>query len=289
MMVSSLCKKVIFMFILILNFLVLVRVYADDDFSLFNDSWAIDFFTKYNMAIFSDLNHSEYRTDKPFDIGLGIRYKNISAHISVPVFFDTSLNIWAFDFETDSYFDNIFYEAYLKHYPYFYYGDDNIQSELSIHSSGIMATFIHNHEKHSLTSIITLDRKQNISSGSLLYGFGVFHSSLFSIDKNLEKFDIRQHILYFGPSIGYSYTHVFSSGFFLNSSLLFFTSPAINISSKNWLFIPQIEPKIIAGHHNNTWSFNLIMKNNADFIIWNKEDLDILTLVSVTLKFSKRF
>ena len=265
------------------------KIHADDTFTFFNENWAIDLFTKYNMAIFNELNHSEYRTDKPFDIGIGIRYKTISAKLSVPVIIKEFFNNWAFDFEMDSYFDNIFYEAYFKHYPYFYIGDSDIQSDLSIHSSGIMATFIHNHKNHSLNSVTTLDRKQNISSGSLLYGFGVFHSSLYSIDENIKKYDNRQHLLYFGPSIGYSYTWNFTNDIFLNLSLMLFLSPGINITTGQWLFIPQFEPKIKVGHHNNTWSTNLVMKNNANFIIWNKEELDILTLVSVRLMFSKRF
>jgi len=289
MIVYSLCKKIFFVCMLISNVFFLLNIYADDNFSFFDEEWAVNLFTKYNMAIFNEINHLEYRTDKPFDIGIGLRYKTISAKLSVPILINQLFKNWAFDFEMDSYFDNVFYEAYFKHYPYFYIGDSNIQSELSIHSSGLKATFIHNHENHSLTSFTTLDRKQNISSGSLLYGFGIFHSSLYSIDMSIKKFDNRQHLLYFGPSIGYSYTHVFSNGIFINPSLLLFTSPGINITTGKWLFIPQLEPKIVIGHHNSTWSTNLIMKNNADFIIWNKDDLDILTLVSVTLMFSKRF
>ena len=281
-------KKIFFICILISNVLFLSSVYADNIFTFFDEKWAIDLFTKYNMGIFSELNHSEYRTDKPFDIGIGFRYKNISAHISVPIILDDFFDIWAFDFETDSYFDNIFYEAYFKHYPYFYIDDSNLQSELSIHSSGLMATFIHNHENHSLTSVTTLDRKQYISSGSLLYGFGVFHSSIFSAEASLKKYNERQHLLYFGPSIGYSYTWVFGYGVFLNSSLVFFANPGMNISTGSWLFFPQFEPKIVLGHHNNTWSTNLIMKNNAKFIMLNKDDIDILTLVSITITFSKR-
>ena len=288
MIVYSFYKKVFFISMLIFIILFPTKIYAEDDFAFFDENWAINLFLKYNMAIFSDLNHSEYRTNKPFDIGIGFRYKNISTRIFMPLILDDFGDIWAFDFEIDSYFDNIFYEAYFKHYPYFYIGDSDIQSELSIHSSGIMATFVHNHKNHSLTSVTTLDRKQNISSGSLLYGFGVFHSSLYSIDENILKYDARQHLLYFGPSIGYSYTWVFRYGVFLNSSLVFFANPGINISTGNWLFIPQFEPKIVVGHYNNTWSANLIMKNNAKFIIWNKDDIDILTLVSITLMFSKR-
>ena len=289
MMVCLFYRKALFLCIFTIYILFSIKLYADDYFTSFEEDFAINIFTKYNMGIFTDINHPEYRTDKPFEIGIGIRYKTISAKLSVPILFNDIFNIWAFDFEMDAYFDNIFYEAYFKHYPYFFIEDTDKQSDLSIHSSGIMATFVHNNKNHLLSSVMSLDSKQNISSGSLLYGFGVFHSSIFSTEELQERYNERQHLLYFGPSIGYSYTWVFRYGVFLNSSLVFFANPGINISTGNWLFIPQFEPKIVVGHHNNTWSANLIMKNNAKFIIWNKDDIDILTLVSITVTFSKRF
>jgi hypothetical protein len=46
---------------------------------------------------------------------------------------------------------------------------------------------------------------------------------------------------------------------------------------------------IVFGHHNKTWSANVKMTNHADIIIWDRDDIDILTLVSVTVMFSKRF
>ena len=289
MMFLPFYKKLVFISIFSINIFFPIIIFADDYFTLFEEDFAVSLFVKYNMGVFNNFNHPEHRTDKPFDVGLGIRYKTISARLSVPIIFNELFNDWAFDFEMDSYFDNVFYEAYFKNYPNFYIGDTDIQSGLSIHSSGVMATFIHNQERHSLNSVITLDRKQNISSGSLLYGFGVFHTSLYSADKNIEKLSDRQHLLYFGPSIGYSYIWAFSNNIFINTSLSIFTSPGINISTGNWLFIPQLEPKIAVGHHNNTWSINLIMKNNAKFIIWDTDAIDILTLVSVNLIFSKRF
>jgi hypothetical protein len=288
-MIYSLLKKGLFLYILTLSVVFSEEVYADDNFTFFDENFAINFFAKYNMGIFSELFPPEYRTDKPFDIGIGIRYKTISAKLSVPILFYDFDNIWAFDFEMDSYFDNVYYEAYFKHYPEFYIEDTDKQSGLSIHSSGIMATFIHNNNSHSLSSVISLDRKQNISSGSLLYGFGVFHSSFYSTDEILNKFDARQHLLYFGPSIGYSYTWILKNDIFLNTSLLLYASPGTNLTTSKWLFIPQFEPKIVIGHHNKTWSFNLKMMNNAKFILWEKGNVDILTLVSITGMFSKRF
>jgi len=240
------------------------------------------------MGIFDNYDSPQSRTDKPWDIGLGIRYKNISASFSVSVPFVNQFNLWSYDFEISSYFDKIYFEAYFKRYPNFIINKTGEQNDFDIHSSGIMATFLHNNKNHSLGSVNKLDKKQNLSSGSLLYGFGIFHSSLYSNTGSIEKYNDRQFLLYFGPSIGYSYTWVFQTGIFLNLSLIHFSSPAVNINTGNWLYIPQISPKIIFGNHYNTWSANLKLTNHSAFMIWGNNYIDALTFISITIMISKR-
>jgi hypothetical protein len=282
-------KRIIYIFLFTSNVLFSTVLYANDYITLFDEDFTVSLFTNYNMCSFSDSNASKYETDKPFDIGFGFRYKKFSAQVSIPLSFDEQFNIWSYDFEVDSYFNSVYYEAYFKSYPDLYIKDSNKSGGLSIHSSGLMATFLQNNENHSLSSVIKLDKKQNKSSGSLLYGFGIFHSSLYSTDQTLERFRNKQHLLYLGPSIGYSYTWVFKNDIFLNLSLVYFSNIGLNINTNNCLFIPQLEPKIVIGYHNETWSINLKLMNHAKFIVWNKDDLDILTLVSITAMFSKRF
>jgi hypothetical protein len=240
------------------------------------------------MGAFRASETPEYRTDKPFNVGLGMRYKYVSASISVPLLFDDIFNIWSFDFELDSYFDKVYYKAYFKSYQNLFIPDIDAADRLDIHSSGLMASFVHNHN-HSLSSVNKLDRKQNISNGSLLYGFGIFHTSLFSPTETIMKFNDRQHLLYFGPSIGYSYTWVFQNNIFLNLSLVHFSTLSIHLNTEKWLYVPKFEPNIVVGYHHDTWSANLKMMNYTDIIIWNNQNVDILALVSVTLLFSKRF
>ena len=281
--------KIKYFLLIILHFIVFSRILYAENSVFFNEKFSLSLFAKYNMGIFSDLITEEQNTDKPFNIGLGFKYNSFSAKISIPTYLTDPINIWAFDFELDTYFDKFFIEAYFKHYPYFYYKDTNEQSELDIHASGVMATFVDNYEKHSLASVITLDRMQTSSSGSLLYGFGIFHSSIYSEEETYLKFEKRQHMIYFGPAIGYSYTFIFKNDIFLNTGIMIYTNTGYNITSRNWIFVPQIEPKLILGYHQKTWSINLKMLDNAKFIIWNKNDMDILTLVSINIMFSKRF
>jgi hypothetical protein len=156
-------------------------------------------------------------------------------------------------------------------------------------SAGILAGWIYNHQKHSLGSVYGLNRKQNISSGSFLYGFGVYYTSLYADNPDIKRYTERNHILHFGPTAGYSYTWVLGSGMFINMSLNVGTNFGVAISENKVLFIPQIKPKISFGHHNRTWSINAVMGSNASVLIWDTQAFDILVPSTITLTFSKRF
>lgn len=282
-------NKKLFICFFALNVIFLSAAYAENSITMFDENWAINFSLNYKSCVYENsLDSLEYIAEKPWDIGLGIRYRNISAQISVPLIWDEQFKNMSYDFEIDSYFNKIYYEAYFKHYPELIIQNIYEQNILDIFSSGIMATFIHNNENHSLSSVIKLDKKQEVSSGSLLYGFGLFHYSLYSVSKEINRYNTRQHFIYFGPEIGYSYTWVFQNGLFLNLNCVFFTNPAVNINTGKWLFIPHVQPKIVFGHHDAAWSININMMNNASFIIWNDKDIDSLNLVSVKIMFSRR-
>ena len=282
-------KKTVFLFIISLNILLSSIIFAEENISTFDEKWAFNLFGYYNMGIFGEFGSSPHTTDEPWEIGLGLRYDTISASLFIPLSFNQPSNIWPFNFEIDSYFNNVYYEAYFKHYSNMNVQNANDHDKLDIYSSGITATFLHNNKNYSLSSVIKLDKKQNVSGGSLLYGFGFFHSSLHSATDMANKFSDRQNLLYFGPSIGYSYTHIFNNGVFLSTSLVHFSNPTINLNSGKWLYILQLEPKIVVGHHHDTWSMNLNIMDRSAFIIWDKYDLDTLTLFSMSIMFSKRF
>ena len=259
------------------------RVYAEETIQYFNEKLTISFLLNYNYGSFYQDN-TEHITVRPVNVGFGVRYKNISASASFPIpFKDTS-----FDLEINPYFERIYYHAYFKYYQDFYKRDQDEKSDLDILSSAITATYVLNHENHSLSSVINLDKKQTVSSGSFLYSFGTFFSSIFS--ETIENYhERRQNLLYFGPGIGYSYTFVFENDMFLNLSVVVFTNAGINLNNKEWSFIPQLEPHIVFGQHKKTWSFNIKIANNSEFILGEQSNYDILTLSSISAVLSKRF
>jgi hypothetical protein len=261
--------------------------FSEEPITAFNENFALSFFGNYNIGIFNQHQTLSYRTDEPWNIGLGVRYKNISAQISVPISFNSN----SFVFELNSYFEKIFFELFLKRYQNFH---DDQKTEyndagLDIMSTGITAGWIHNNQNHSLSSVYSLDKKQNISNGSFLYGFGMFYTSIYSENYDIKHYDTRKYIIHFGPMAGYSYTWILPHNMFINTDVTIGINLGINVTEDKILFIPQIKPKISFGHHNGTWSINTVMGSNSTIILWGRNDFDIFAPSTMTITFSKRF
>jgi hypothetical protein len=260
----------------------------EDTVISFPQKWALSLSGKYTMGIFQQQS-AFYTTDNPWNIGLGFRYKNLAAHAFIPLSFQGG----SFDAAVNFYLEKVYIETFIKRYQKFYHGDEETAGQedvgLDIMSSGIMSGWIYNHKNHSLRSVYTLSERQTASSGSFLYGFGVFYTSMFSQNEAIPRYNERQHIVYFGPTGGYSYTWIFKHDIFLNVMINIGATLGIEVNDSKILFIPQINPKITVGHHNTSWSVNAIMGNNASIFLWDKRNTDILAPVTMSVVFSYRF
>jgi hypothetical protein len=259
--------------------------FPEETTTRFDEKFALNFMGNHNIGIFSQAQTLSYRTDEPWRIGLGFRYKKIAAQLYVPL----SLNVNSFDFEFNSYFEKMYVELFLKHYRSFYEDNGYDDAGLDVRAAGITVGWIYNNQNHSLSSVYHLDRKQNISSGSFLYGFGAFYTSIHSENSDIKQYAERKHIVHLGPMAGYSYTWILPHNMFINTSITVGTHLGIHAAGKELLFIPQIKPKISFGHHNRTWSINTVMACNSTILLWDKKNPDILAPSTMTLTFSKRF
>jgi hypothetical protein len=284
-------------------------VYAEDStiteesITTFTENWTFSLFLNFNSGIFTQSETSQYRTNKPWNIGLGIRYKmfSFSTSFSIPVtdspLTAPSLTKPSLDFEFASYLDKMYFEAYFKYYQDYYVSNTEEPIGLDTILSGMTATFVQNHKNHSMSAVNELNKKQNISSGSFLYSLGAFYSSLYSTSEIINDYKKRQNLLYFGPGLGYSYIWVFENGLFLNTSLVLFMNAGFNISTDKWLFIPHLEPNFVFGYHQDTWSTNIKVTNKTTVLLGDtvslsspdELDYNLLTLMTISLMFSKRF
>jgi hypothetical protein len=272
--------------LLIFSLLNAALVFPEETTTLFGEKFALNVMGNYNVGIFSQEQAVSYSTDEPFRIGLGFRYKKTAAQIFVPV----SFRFNSFDLEFNSYFEKMYVEIFLKHYRSFYNKDNGYDDAgLDVMAAGITAGWVYNNPNHSLSSVYHLDRKQNISSGSFLYGFSAFYTSIYSAKSVIKQYDERRHIIHFGPMAGYSYTWTLPRDMFINTSITAGTNLGIYAAGKELLFIPQIKPKISFGHHGSAWSINVVMSCNSTILLRDKRNPDILAPSTMTLTFSKRF
>jgi hypothetical protein len=263
--------------------------YAEDTIVPFDKKIALNLSGKYNMGIFQQQS-ADYRADTPWKIGLGLRYKNLAAQLFIPVSFNIDDS---FDAALNCYLKKMYYETFIKRYKNFYDEDDETTEHgnvgLDILSGGILAGWIHNYKNHSLRSVFTLSENQTASNGSFLYGFGVFYTSIYSENETMPRYNERQHIVYFGPTMGYSYTWTLPHDLFLNIGVNGGANLGITINDPKILFIPQINPKITFGHHHASWSINAVMGSNTSVLLWDKDNFDTLVPATMSLTFSKRF
>jgi hypothetical protein len=259
----------------------------------FNEPLALNIFGAYSITNFTQEQSAQYEAEKPWTLGLGIRYKDISLKFSMPSFYaftDDPFN--TFDLQINSYYDAIYYEAFCKRFHGYYDANDDatkVNIDLDLFSTGISFGWIQNNKDHSLRAVYNLDGKQLKSNGSFIFGFGVFYISIHNSDENILRYYVdKQHFLYFGPVFGYSYTFVFPHNMFLNINATISGDAGININENNWLFIPQLMPKIAFGYHGNSWSVNFIGSCNDIIILRDKNSFDNILSATMTIMFSKR-
>jgi hypothetical protein len=278
---------------LVAFFFMLLPVFAgaEDAIVAFDESWAIKASGKYVITRFNQELSARYTTARPWALGLGVRYKDISASLSLPSLYAFDEHpAESFDLQVSSYYESLYYEAFCKRYQDFTDGDSDHKSvDLRVFSSGISAGWLQNSKRHSLSAAYDLDCKQLSSSGSVILGMGVFYTSILGEDERVKRYNTVQHFVYAGPNVGYSYTFIFPNSIFLNMNLVIGLDMGLNVTAHTWLFIPGIMPKLSLGHHNTSWSINVITGCNYTAIPWDMNTVDHLLPVTMKVTFSNRF
>lgn len=277
-------------FIIVPPFLII----AEEAIVHFDENWAVNISGLFTIISFKE-ESGYYTSERPWALGIGVRYKNTNASFSLPLYYKSNEKLFdSFDIQAASYNEHIYYELFFKRYKGFTKGSaadesNNQNFDITIFSSGICAGWLLNGENHSLSAVYDLDRKQLISNGSLILGFGVNFLSIISDEEKIKRYNDRQSLIYFGPTIGYSYTFVFSNGLFLNANLIIGADAGINFAARNLHFIPLVTPKMSFGRHFNTWSFNITGSCIFTAVFWNTDAIDTLMPATIKLTFSKRF
>ena len=289
----------------VLLFLLIVpSLYSQEKIISFDNNWTIDLSLNYHFLRFDQEDLYDCRGNKPLDAGIGVRYRKIALgyNIELPFFSEYyAPSSQSFDLNLDYIGNNYIATAFFTRYNSFFVKDNQLTDliadtnvDLDILSAGLSFRWILNNEIHSLRGVYKLDRKQTISSGSPIFGFGFYYHSIYSADEKLPGYETKQYFIYTGLMAGYSYTWIFGSGAFLNIDIAGGINPGLNTNEMKSVFIPTLFPKLTFGFHLNTWS--IISSFDVRFFITiqsyevNAADWHQLSKFNITLlKISKRF
>jgi hypothetical protein len=257
-----------------------VRIYTVKDFADFTFS---SYDKKANLT---------YRSNAATNLGAGVTYKNVSANFSAGFGFlnngieergETS----ALDFQFHFFLQKWASDLLFLRYKGFYAVPENYSSELptnyyyrpdiGLNLIGFTAYRVQNFRKFSYRSGFYQNEWLRRSSGTLLYGGGIFHESINSDDSSLipqkvaDRFPqadfYRFHFISFGPGIGYAQTIVIKKHFYILGSAII--NGNINFSTYNngsvnneTSFEPGIIFKTAAGYGGAVWNASLSWAGN---------------------------
>ena len=254
---KNILRKECFLFFSLIFFPVLCSA-QEETATNFKNIFSLHLSMDYNFIAFeqTSLDHT-LMTNRPWDFGIGLGIFNISIgfSFSIPFLYDQNYKkSQTFDVNFNSYNKNNkhFFYGYIKYYSGFNDGAEN-EYDLTILNSGLTMAILFNRD-HSIRSVYKLDRRQNVSNGSLLIGGGLFLSSIHSENSDLSGYSERQITFHTGPNIGYSYTWVFGN-FFINALSTFGINFVVNNTDISAGL--QILPKFSFGYHGKKWSFNI--------------------------------
>ncbi|MDL2229235.1 DUF4421 domain-containing protein [Treponema sp. OttesenSCG-928-L16] len=260
---------------------------------IFDEAFTVNVSGRYSIVSFADRMNTNYESQTPWALGLGLRYKILSASFSLPLYKISGRKPFStFDFEMNSYPGPFYYSLFCRRYRGFYQDADEqdvLDVDLRLFSAGISGAWVVNSEGHSLGAAYNLSGRQKASSGSALFGFGVFYTSVHSPDGRAEHYREKQHFVYFGPSAGYSHTFVFPHNMFLNLMAAAEMNAGFKTGSRTWHFMPQLMPRISFGYHHDSWSLNLVGNCRYLLILRKADRPDGLLMSSMAITFSYRF
>ena len=297
--------------VLLLSFFSIPLLFSQERrerFVSFDNNWTVDLSLNFNFLQFDEQDLFSCRGNRPLDIGIGLRYKKIGLafHIALPIFTEFyHASSESFDFNFDYIEEKFAVNTFFSSYHSFYIKNQqtkdsvvpaaNTNIDLGILSTGASFRWILNSDIHSLRGVYKLDRQQTVSSGSPTLGVGIYYHSIYSADKNLPGYETKQHFIYTGPLVGYSYTWIFKNNAFFNIDVVGGINPGLNASEKKFVFIPALFPNATFGYHFKTWSIATSLSIRyfialQSYQILNAADRYQLSKMNWTIfKISKRF
>ena len=259
-----------------------VRIYTVKDYADFS---------------FSSLNKKSnltYRSNATTNLGAGVTYKNLSVNLSAGFGFlnngiEKRGKTTALDFQFHFFLQKWTSDLLFLHYKGFYAAPENSPYELpenyyyrpdiSLNLTGFTAYRIQNFRKFSYRSAFYQNEWIRKSSGTLLYGGGIYYENINSDDSSLIPSKVAEffpnsnfynfHFISVGPGVGYAYAVVIKKHFYvlgsaiINGNINFSTDENESIKNKETSFEPGINFKTAAGYGGAVWNVSLSWAGNV--------------------------
>ena len=230
---------------------------------------------------FFTLNYQE-KTDKiqsfepnsPILIGLGFSWKNSSLNYS-----------YGFDFMTDKtkgysksrslqyhhYGERFILDLYaLKSQGFYQENKDTsiaLFPELSTKLYGVFGQYVFNHQHFSFGAAFNQNKRQLQSAGSWLIGINAYAAN---INNALENYNTKaQRSFLIGPNVGYAYTWVINSFWFISGTATFGLNGVFQNQDEEKMQKITISPlaftRYSVGYNAEQWTLNLTAIKNSFF------------------------
>jgi hypothetical protein len=253
--------------------------------------------TGFTLSSLNNASNITYRSNATTNLGIGVTYRNISANVSTGFGFlnngiEERGKTTSFDFQFHFFMQHWISDLLILHYKGFYAtpgsypyepaGDYYYRPDIGLNLLGLTAYHVQNAQRFSYRSAFNQNEWIKKSSGTLLYGGGVYFERINSKDSGLIPSKSSKlfpnfsdfHYISFGPGIGYAYTMVIKKHFYvlasaiINGNINFSTSENGSINANNTSFQPGISFKTAAGYGGNVWNISLSYAGN---ILWVKQ------------------
>lgn len=257
--------------------------------------YSVKDYTGFTLSSFNKTSNITYRSNAATNLGAGVTYRNLSANLSAGFAFlnngiEARGKTTSLDFQFHFFLKNWISDLLFLHYKGFYAapgsysspGDYYYRPDIRLNLVGLTAYHVQNAQRFSYRSAFYQNEWTRKSSGTLLYGGGVYFEKIHSEDSSLIPAEDSHlypnfsdfHYISFGPGIGYAYTVVIKKHFYVlgsaivNGNINFSTGKNGSINNKKISFEPGLNFKTAAGYGGNAWNVSLSYAGN---ILWVKQ------------------
>jgi len=213
--------------------------------------------SKYNFLMFHTGNITA-SSNTPVILGLSAGYRDYSLAVNIAQTYTYTQGPGthpALDAELGFYQKYWFEELAFKFYDDFKLNDEPFGLRyISLNLSG---RYVFNGDRFSLRAVFPMNRLQRRSAGSFIAGANI---RMFTVQSDgIAHFNSRRWYVNTGPNAGYSYTFVTDGFFFINLYIYGGVNIGAEVTAPEFVFSLFTSPRITAGRHFKTWSFNFIM------------------------------